>query len=303
MVAFAGLLWLLQRLRSWRVSRRFARALDVRVAERARIARDLHDLLGSFSGLLLHLEAASVLFQTRPAEAKQSLDRTIAQTTRAIIEGWEALQGLRHSIAEPGNLAEAIRRLAEEIAPPSARTEPGACDRPRPMAVCIETRGARRLLHPIVRDEAYRIVAEALRNAFQHSRGTQIQVNLHYDVRQFVLRIRDDGLGMDSQVIASGGREGHFGLKGMHERAELAGGKLTVRSAPDAGTELELTIPARCAYSQGLLFQNDAQRPDSLGPVNQHTLDVAGCGGAMAPPFPPKWGVTPRRVSRRIESQ
>jgi signal transduction histidine kinase len=278
-VAFAGLLWLLHRLLRWRVSRRFVRALEVRVAERARIARDLHDMLGSFSGLLLHLEAASVLFQTQPDEAKQSLDRTIAQTAQAIFEGWAAVQGLRHSITEPSDLAEAMGRVAEELAPPSVRPEPGAREGPRPMAVRIQTREARRPLHSIVRDEVFRIATEALRNAFQHSHGTQLQVELHYDVRQFVLRIRDDGLGMDSQVIASGGREGHFGLKGMHERAELAGGKLTVRSAPGMGTELELTIPGRYAYSRGLIFQNDAQRPDSLRPVNQHSLDIAGCGG------------------------
>jgi signal transduction histidine kinase len=104
-------------------------------------------------------------------------------------------------------------------------------------------------MHPIVRDEVYRIAREALRNAFRHSRGSLIEAELHYDVRQFRLRIRDDDLGVDAQILASGGRDGHFGLKGMHERAELAGGKLTVWSARGAGTELELTIPGARAYS------------------------------------------------------
>jgi signal transduction histidine kinase len=94
----------------------------------------------------------------------------------------------------------------------------------------------------------YRIAKEALRNAFQHSYGTQIEVELRYHGRQFRLRVRDDGQGVDPQILASGGREGHFGLKGMHERAELAGGRLKVWSARGAGTELELTIPGTRAY-------------------------------------------------------
>jgi signal transduction histidine kinase len=72
---------------------------------------------------------------------------------------------------------------------------------------------------------------------------------LRYHVRQFRLRIRDDGRGVDPQILASRGREGHFGLKGMHERAELAGGKLRVWSAGGAGTELEVTIPGTHAYA------------------------------------------------------
>jgi signal transduction histidine kinase len=74
-------------------------------------------------------------------------------------------------------------------------------------------------------------------------------VELRYDGRQFRLRVRDNGQGVDPQILAAGGREGHFGLRGMHERARLAGGKLTVWSAQGAGTEVELTIPAPRAYA------------------------------------------------------
>ena len=89
----------------------------------------------------------------------------------------------------------------------------------------------------------------ALRNAFQHSHGTRIEVELRYHRRQFSLRIRDDGQGVDAHILASQGRAGHFGLKGMHERADLAGGKLGVWSARGIGTELELSIPGPRAYS------------------------------------------------------
>ncbi len=114
----------------------------------------------------------------------------------------------------------------------------------------VGVEGAVRPLHPTLRGEIYRIVGEALRNAFQHSQGTQIEVELRYDKQQFRLRVRDNGKGIDAKVLAIGGPEGHFGLLGMCERAELVGGKIEVWSGVDVGTELELTIAASRAYAQ-----------------------------------------------------
>ena len=110
--------------------------------------------------------------------------------------------------------------------------------------------GASRALHPIVRDEVFRIGSEALRNAVHHAAARQIEVELHYDERQVRLRVRDDGKGIDPEVLRKEGREGHFGLHGMRERATLAGGKLTIWSGPDDGTEIELSIPAVHAYTK-----------------------------------------------------
>jgi signal transduction histidine kinase len=103
-------------------------------------------------------------------------------------------------------------------------------------------------LHPILRDEIYRIAAEALRNAFRHAQASQIEVEIGYGEKQFTLHVRDDGRGIDRDVLGGDGRQGHFGLHGMRERAELVGGKLTVWSQPDSGTEIELIIPASKAY-------------------------------------------------------
>lgn len=236
--SFAALFWAIHRARLRHLAREFELTLDARSAERTRIARDLHDtLLGSFNGLLMHLEAASLLFPTQPMEAKQTLDSTIARAARVIDEGREALEGLRHPGASSSDLATTIARLREEF--------------PQPTSFRVDVEGTPRHLHPLVTDEVYRIAAEALRNAFQHSNGTRIEVELSYFARQFRLRIRDNGQGVASEVLASGGREKHFGLKGMHERAELAGGKLAVWSARGAGTELELTIPGTRAYCRG----------------------------------------------------
>ena len=110
--------------------------------------------------------------------------------------------------------------------------------------------GASRELVPIVRDEVYRIAIESLRNAFRHAHARRIEAEIHYDPRQLRLRIRDNGNGIDPKVLDSGGRAGHHGLPGMHERAKLAGGKLTVWSRLASGTEIELTIPAAIAYSK-----------------------------------------------------
>jgi signal transduction histidine kinase len=100
-----------------------------------------------------------------------------------------------------------------------------------------------------LRDEIYRIAAEALRNAFRHAGARQIEVEIRYDNQQFRLRVRDDGRGMDAAVLSGEGPEGHFGLLGMRERAKLIGGKLVVWSEVDAGTEVELIVPASTVYT------------------------------------------------------
>jgi signal transduction histidine kinase len=110
--------------------------------------------------------------------------------------------------------------------------------------------GAPRNLHPILRDEVYKIAAEALRNAFRHAQARKIEVEIRYGDQEFRLHVRDDGRGFDPAVPASLGRKGHYGLPGIQERAKIAGGKLTVWSEVNAGTELELQIPASIAYAK-----------------------------------------------------
>ena len=105
-------------------------------------------------------------------------------------------------------------------------------------------------MHPLVRDEIYRIACEALRNAFRHAEAKQIEVELRYDDRQLRLRVRDDGKGIEPQFLSEEGRAGHYGLLGMRERAKLMGGKLIVWSAPESGTEVELSVPAALAYAK-----------------------------------------------------
>ena len=247
--AFAALLWALYRLRMQQLARAFHMTVDARVTERTRIARDLHDtLLQSFQGLLLRFQTVSEMLPGRPAAAKETLDSAIDQTAQAITEGRQAVQGLRSSTVETNDLALALASLEEDLA-----AEAGGGP---PTEVSIAIEGASRALRPIVRDEVYRIAAEALRNAYRHAGAKQIEVELRYNSRQFRLRIRDDGKGIAPEYLAVEGREGHFGLHGMRERAKLTGGKLTLWTAPDTGTEIELVIPAAHAYEEAAFFRS-----------------------------------------------
>jgi signal transduction histidine kinase/ligand-binding sensor domain-containing protein len=241
---FLALLWALYQLRLRQLARQFNMRLEERVGERTRIARDLHDtLLQSFHGVLLYFQTGINQLPEQPsetptAEARKILEKAMHQAKHAIVEGREAIQGLRSSVVETNDLALAMRTLGEELATNA-----------NPAAFQVQVEGTPRDLHPILRDEVYRISGEGIRNAFHHADAKQIEVEIHYDDRRLRVRVRDDGKGIDPKLLSNDGREGHFGLRGMRERAKLIGGKLTVWSELDAGTEVELSIPAARAYT------------------------------------------------------
>ena len=157
-VSFLALLWAAHRYRVRRVQHAFALTLEARVGERTRIARELHDtVLQSLHGLLLRFQTASYLLPDRPSEGKEKLDTAIQQAANAITEGRDAVQGLRVSTVERNDLVIAIRTLGDALASDAST--------PKPPAFSVAVEGQSRDLHPIVRDEIYKIAAEALRNA------------------------------------------------------------------------------------------------------------------------------------------
>ena len=236
-VAVLALLWGAYGLRVRQLHHEFDMTLEARVGERTRIARDLHDtLLQSFHGILLHLQ--TVANELPGGTPKERLESVIEQAEQAIVEGRDAVKGLRTSTVERNDLALAIRTLGEELAASKSR---------RP-DLTVQVEGAPRNLHPILRDEVYRIAGEAMRNAFRHADAQGIEVEIRYDEQQLRVRVRDNGKGVAPKLAGDDGREGHFGLRGMRERAKLIGGKLTVWSELDSGTEVELNIPAARAY-------------------------------------------------------
>jgi signal transduction histidine kinase len=196
-------------------------------------------LLQSFQALLPRLQASINMFSSRPDDARRNLEQAADQASQAIAQGRDAIQGMRMSTVEKNDLAVAIRTLGEELASAAKPPSPN-------FTVVVE--GTSRNLHPILRDEVYRLAAEALRNAFRHSAAQNIEVEIRYDEKYFRLRIRDDGKGIPSDVLSGDGREGHYGLPGMRERAKLVGGKLTIWTELDGGTEIELNIPGARAF-------------------------------------------------------
>lgn len=235
--------WGIYRVRVRQLARQLHVRFEERLAERTRIARDLHDtLLQSFHGAVFRFQAAINVLPDHPAEAKQRLEHAIDRAVRAITEGREAVQDLRSSGSNPHDLPEAIGALGEDLAAAAVET-----DHP-PVAMAVAVTGTPQALHPILRDEVYRIAGEALRNAFRHARPRRIEVDIQYDIGHFDVRVRDDGQGIGPAVLEAQ-QAGHFGLSGMRERAELIGGRLDVWSEVGVGTEVHLTIPSTAAYA------------------------------------------------------
>jgi len=240
----AASVWMVYRVRVVRVTRALNVRFEERLAERTRIARELHDtLLQSFHGLLFRFQAVSNILPDRPSEAKQKLESAIDHAAQAITEGRDAVQKLRASTDVANDLAVAIGTLGEEL----AATHVDDPARKSPI-VDLTIEGTPRNLHPIARDDVYRIAGEALRNAFRHASAHRVEVHLRYDDEQLQVRIRDDGNGIDAAVLDEQ-PSGHFGLPGMRERAELIGGRLEVWSERGVGTEVDLRIPAGTAYA------------------------------------------------------
>jgi len=244
-VAFFALLWALYRSRLHQIAREFNANLEGRVDERLRVARDLHDtLLQSFHGLLPRLQAAVNLLPGRASDARQVLEAAVDDAAQAITEARDAVQDMRSSATTENDLAKAIEAVGNELAAHQRDATGGA------PVFSLEVEGGAQDLHPILRDEIYRIASEALRNAFHHAQARRIEVEIRYDARQFRVRVRDDGVGIDPSMLHEG-RAGHFGLPGMRERAKSIGGQLELWSEQGAGTEVELTIPASVAYGSG----------------------------------------------------
>jgi signal transduction histidine kinase len=240
-VGIATLLWAAYRLRIRQLAHQFSRTLDARVSERTRIARDLHDtLLQSFQGALLRFQSAANVIATRPDEARQRLDQALDQAEAAITEGRNAVHGLRASATTVNDLANGIAAIGLQL---TSEGSPG----PVP-SIDVTVDGESRDLNPIVREEAFRIAGEALRNAIKHAHAQHIGVTIHYERRQLRLVIRDDGKGIDAETMARQLAAGHFGVPGMRERAAIVKGQLDMRSDRGAGTEIELRVPARTAY-------------------------------------------------------
>ena len=240
-----GSLWMLYRLRLRQVAQQFNMRLKERVAERARIARDLHDtLLQSFQGLVFRFQAARYHLPDRLEDACEALDSALVSADQALAEGRSSIQELRSEPLKESKMEQALLAMGRELA---ASPKNGGSGSP-PLRVIVE--GTRRAKRPMIREEIYRIARELLRNAYRHANARSIEAELRYSDDAFVLIVRDDGKWIDPQVLKDRGRTGHWGLRGMYERAEGIGAQFDIWSEAGAGTEARLTVPGAIAYEK-----------------------------------------------------
>ena len=232
----ATLLGLLYRLRLRQVTTAVRARLEERIVERERIARDLHDtLLQGLQGLILRFQAVAA--RIPPHEpARDMLEQALTRADDVLLESRHRVKDLRASTQMQGDLAEAIGAFGTQLAQ----------ERATEFSVAVE--GVPRAIHPILRDEVFMIGREALLNAFRHSGARKVEVEVAFPANELRLRVRDDGCGVEPEVLAAGGRSGHWGLKGMRERAKKIRSQLEIWSRPGAGTEVELRVPASMAY-------------------------------------------------------
>jgi signal transduction histidine kinase len=232
----AGLLWLFYRLRVRQIASAMTARYDERLAERTRVAREIHDtFLQTVQGSKMVAEHAlrDPGDHSRMVRAMEQIFGWLGQATE---EGRAALNSLRASTSETNDLAAALRRAIDD------------CRQGSDIDTSLTLTGDSREMHPIVRDEVYRIGYEAIRNACAHSSARRVEVALDYG-RHLSVRVSDNGIGMDTS-LAEHGREGHFGLRGMHERAGRIGGRFTVASAPGSGTVITLIVPGGSAFTE-----------------------------------------------------
>ncbi len=222
----------------WRVAvncRRMQERIEARLAERERIARELHDtLLQGTQALSLQIEAS---LQELPADApqRQRLSRALDHADATLVDARERVQDLRRH-QQPAELSVALREAIELM----------RASAPAP-ALRAECLGRERPLVNAIWHEAFRLGLEAAQNALQHAQATQLTVQVQYGADALLLTITDDGIGLPADGSAA--PEGHFGLRGLRERARLMGATLDIRSNTGQGTAIQLRVRASGAYA------------------------------------------------------
>jgi ligand-binding sensor domain-containing protein/signal transduction histidine kinase len=225
------------RLRIHQLTKRLNVGFQERLAERTRIAQELHDtLLQGVLSATLHLDVAEDQLP-EDSPTKPILKRVLQLMGTVTEEGRNALRGLRTTESDNQSLESAFSRMRQEF-PLNGKTD---------YRVIVDS--VTRPIRPLIRDEVYRIGREALLNAFKHAHANRIEIEVEYATRQLRVLVRDDGRGIDPQMLYSG-REGHWGLVGIRERSKRIGAHLRLRSRIGAGTEVDLTVPGSIAFEK-----------------------------------------------------
>jgi signal transduction histidine kinase len=237
-----------QHLRGQRANREQAIRLEEQRRERTRIAQELEHTL--FEGFLGASELLQHAVEEMPANEplKSSANRVLYVVRRVLEEGRKTLAGLRSSDLRSTSLDFALAKIADEIAPGGTKVRISVLGRPRELPLEIA-------------EEVFLVAREALVNALRHSEATSIEVEVEYLTRRLRLVVRDNGIGIDREVLERG-RDLHWGLKGMRERAADIGAQLRILSRKETGTEVEVSVSTELDYAAGLTdplqLQHDA---------------------------------------------
>ena len=219
------LAWFVHRLKVRRVVSR----LQLIAAERTRFGRELHDsLLQGFSGVVFLLEAATRQFHTAPELSKQQLDRAVEQADRSLREAREMIASLRIPALENHTLAEALRMTAAEMVSGLA------------VNFQFEIKGHVEQAPYNVEANLFMLAREAVTNALNHAAASRIRLELHYTPQGLHLTVQDNGAGFDPEMAMA--KAGHWGLRGMRERARLIGAIFTMDSAPGRGATMHVVV-------------------------------------------------------------
>ena len=234
--------WLLYKLRVRQLTTHTREKMQERLVERERIARELHDtLLQGIHGLILRFQVATErIAPDDPARA--TMESALQRADKVLLEGRDRVADLREHTEHTNELHQALNEVGAEL----------SRDYSSDFRLTVD--GAPRELHQVAREEIQSIASEALLNAFRHAKAHRIELELRYAYRELRVRVHDDGMGIDPDILKRG-RQGHWGLSGMRERAQRIGGSLSVQSAVGEGTQVELRLSSRLAYQKGPRFE------------------------------------------------
>jgi signal transduction histidine kinase len=217
-------------------ARRVKLSSESKALERERIARELHDtLLQGVQGLIYKM--SSIAEQLPKEEPKRvAIEQALDRAELLLVQGRNQLTGLRHEAITGSSLPDALAAVAMDL------KQQTNCE------FKLSVQGVARELNPRVRDEIYRIGAEALINAYRFAAAALIEVEILYDDAAFSVRVRDNGKGFDEEILRRASLPGHFGLLGLQERSDRVGAELEIWSRAGAGTEVSCKVPAQRAY-------------------------------------------------------
>jgi signal transduction histidine kinase len=227
-----ALVWLVQRRRHAHSQAALERQYEVTMAERVRIAEDLHDtLLQGFAGVNLQLIAAERALPAQPDVAAETIVRVQRLTEESLREARERVWEMRDAATPGTDLATTLEQIAKERA------------LGRPLEVAINTTGRARRLPPLVEDAAFRIGREAIVNVVRHADASRLEIDLNFRAKTFDMEVRDNGRGVKPNEAAEARARGHFGLSSIQNRASVLGGRCDVRPRADGGTVIALELP------------------------------------------------------------